>query len=287
MAEKIVLVIVVFLISSFTLLWRIDGTALWRDEASTATIAREMVERKTLIPRLFNGEYLLAQRPDGRDSNDQFVEAINGWLQYYVAAVGFLLAPPGTVSARLPFVAVGALSLWILYRVGCELFAGTVIRLAAPRGCDVHPFFNGGAAIALLCFGCTLYLLHSLGVCPLPKRARVRPSLELLSAVGTLGRVAVSVQLPQLWRAVGFAGRLRPCDRRPYTHRTILHDIGGAGDSLRYPLFSGPCRLCQNGLRACASPMAQLLPGVIVARQRVVSHDSTDDRIAGCVVCIH
>jgi Dolichyl-phosphate-mannose-protein mannosyltransferase len=53
-------------------------------------------------------------------------------LQFYVAALGFLLAPPGTVSARLPFVVVGALSLWILYRVGGELFAGTVIRLAVP-----------------------------------------------------------------------------------------------------------------------------------------------------------
>ena len=105
-------------VAVFTLLWRIDGTVLWRDEATTACWAREMVERRQLVPRVFNGERLIAQAPDGHDFSDSFLPAMQGWLQFYVAALGFLLGGVGTVQARLPFVLAGAAALWVMYRIG-------------------------------------------------------------------------------------------------------------------------------------------------------------------------
>jgi 4-amino-4-deoxy-L-arabinose transferase-like glycosyltransferase len=105
-------------VAVFTLLWRIDGSVLWRDEATTACWAREMVERRQLVPRVFNGERLIVQAPDGHDFSDSFLPSMQGWLQFYVAALGFLIGGVGTVQARLPFVLAGAASLWVMYRLG-------------------------------------------------------------------------------------------------------------------------------------------------------------------------
>ncbi|MBI3696967.1 MAG: hypothetical protein HY238_19305, partial [Acidobacteria bacterium] len=51
----------VLALCAFSLLWRIDGSFLWRDEATTACWAREMVEHRWLAPRVFNGQRLIAQ----------------------------------------------------------------------------------------------------------------------------------------------------------------------------------------------------------------------------------
>jgi len=123
---------VVILLSVITLFWRLDGTLLWRDEASTACWGREMVERRSLVPRVFDGERLIVQAADGHDFNDRFLPVMQGWLQFYVAALGILIGGAGTVAARLPFVLAGAMSLGVLYRVGRELFSGSLAPLAAP-----------------------------------------------------------------------------------------------------------------------------------------------------------
>lgn len=122
----------VILLSALALLWRIDGTVLWRDEATTGCWAREMVERKMLVPRVFNGQRLIAQAADGHDFNDRFLPVMQGWLQFYVAALGFLVGGAGTVTARLPFVVAGAVSLWVLYLVGRRLSGEGLAALAAP-----------------------------------------------------------------------------------------------------------------------------------------------------------
>jgi hypothetical protein len=124
--------ILVVLLCGFALLWRIDGTILWRDEATTACWAREMVERRMLAPRVFNGKRLIVQAADGHDFDNRFLPVMQGWLQFYVAALGFLIGGAGTVSARMPFVIAGALSLWVLYRLGREAFDGSAAALAAP-----------------------------------------------------------------------------------------------------------------------------------------------------------
>ncbi|HYM09273.1 MAG TPA: glycosyltransferase family 39 protein [Bryobacterales bacterium] len=124
--------VVVILLCAFTLLWRIEGTLLWRDEATTANWARMMVEHKLLVPRVFDGKRLVAQAADSHDFDDRFLPVMQGWLQFYVAALSFWIAGPGTLSARLPFVLAGALALWALYRLGKELFPGSLAALAAP-----------------------------------------------------------------------------------------------------------------------------------------------------------
>src|SRR6185295_18566610 len=87
--------ILVAALAAFTLWWRIDGTVLWRDEATTACWAREMVERREFVPRVFNGERLIVQAPDGHDFTDTLLPAMQGWLQFYVTALGFWLGGVG------------------------------------------------------------------------------------------------------------------------------------------------------------------------------------------------
>ena len=122
----------IILLSTFALLWRIDATVLWRDEASTASWAREMVESGHWLPRVFNGERLMVQGPDGHDFNDRFLPVMQGWLQFYVAAIGLALGGSGTAAARLPFVAAGAVALGALYRAAREVFGSRTAALAAP-----------------------------------------------------------------------------------------------------------------------------------------------------------
>src|SRR5262245_34120093 len=76
-------------VSIFLLVWRLDGTILWRDEASTGAWARIMVERKLLIPRVFDGRILAVQGADGHDFNEDLSPSVQGWLQFYVAALSF------------------------------------------------------------------------------------------------------------------------------------------------------------------------------------------------------
>jgi 4-amino-4-deoxy-L-arabinose transferase-like glycosyltransferase len=124
--------ILVAALAAFTLWWRIDGTVLWRDEATTACWAREMVERREFVPRVFNGERLIVQAPDGHDFTDTLLPAMQGWLQFYVTALGFWLGGVGTVQARAPFVLAGAAALVVLYRLGRELFGGERAALGLP-----------------------------------------------------------------------------------------------------------------------------------------------------------
>ncbi len=191
------------LLSAFTLLWRIDGTVLWRDEATTANWAREMIERRTLIPRVFHGERLMAQAPDGHDFDDRFLPAMQGWLQFYVAAAGFLLGGVGTVSARLPFVLAGAVSLWLLYRIGREALEDSRGALAAPLLAALSIYFLTAARQAryyalVVLFTCAI-LLEFARYLRDPARARSPGFYCRLGLYGLLVYLANYVSFAGLW----------------------------------------------------------------------------------------
>ena len=118
--------------SAVLLFWRLDGALLWRDEASTANWARLMVESGAWLPRVFDGSQLIVQAPDGHDFTSNFLPAMQGWLQFYLAAISFKLFGIGTVSARLPFAILGGASLFVLYRLGIVLFGPGIGSLMPP-----------------------------------------------------------------------------------------------------------------------------------------------------------
>ncbi len=196
----------VLLLSAFSLLWRLDGTVLWRDEATTASWAREMVERRTLLPRVFDGERLIAQAPDGHDFNDRFLPAMQGWLQFYVGALGFLVAAPGTVSARLPFVLAGAAALWMLYRVGRELFEESAWALALPLSGATSIYFLTAARQAryyiLVVLFTSLILLELVRYLREPARAGRWGFWLRLGLYGLLMFLANYVSFGGLWASL-------------------------------------------------------------------------------------
>lgn len=110
------------LYATFLLFWRLDGTKLWRDEATTACWAREIVLSENHLPNVWNGKALVAQAADGHDFNQHLLPAMQGWLQFYVTALFFKLFGISTFTARLPFALLGLFGLWGFYRIGRTLF---------------------------------------------------------------------------------------------------------------------------------------------------------------------
>ena len=189
-----------------TLLWRIDGTVLWRDEATTACWARSMVERGQWTPRVFDGERLIVQAPDGHDFNDRLVPAMQGWLQFYVAALGFLVGGVGTVTARLPFVAAGALALWGLYRLGRVVLGSETAALGLPLLGATSIYFLTAARQAryyiLVVLFTVLILLEFARYLEEPERARRWGMWARLGLYGGLTYLANYVSFGGLWIAL-------------------------------------------------------------------------------------
>ncbi len=190
-------------IAAFTLFWRLDGTILWRDEATTGCWAREMVERGELVPKVFNGERLIVQAPDGHDFDDRFYPAMQGWLQFYVAALSFLIGGVGVVQARLPFVLAGAAALWFLYRLGRELFADPRAALSLPLLAATSIYFLTAARQAryyiLVVLFTVLILLEFVRYLKDPGRARTWGFYFRLGAYGVLTYLANYVSFGGLW----------------------------------------------------------------------------------------
>ncbi len=117
-----VLSVLLVAVAAVLLFWRLDGCMLWRDEATTANWGRLMAESGVWLPRVFDGRQLIVQASDGHDFNSKLLPAMQSWGQFYVSAVGFKLLGVSDLTARLPFAVLGALSLFVLYRIGVLLF---------------------------------------------------------------------------------------------------------------------------------------------------------------------
>ena len=148
----------VLLLCAGAMFWRLDGTVLWRDEASTANWARAMVEQRSPVPRVYYGDRLMAQAADGHDFNDRFLPVMQGWLQFYVAALGFaLLGVSNTLglsvlerareSALMRALGLQARSLRLMLLVEALLLALVGVAVGVAAGL----FFGwlGAAAVAV------------------------------------------------------------------------------------------------------------------------------------------
>ncbi|MEX2301496.1 MAG: glycosyltransferase family 39 protein [Bryobacterales bacterium] len=128
------LTLLLILVSAILLFWRLDGALLWRDEATTANWARLMVETGSWLPYAFDEErqQLLVQSDDGHDVSSELLPSMQSWLQFYVSSSSFRLLGVSEFSARLPYAIFGAVSLWLLYRVGLLLFGPGIRPLMLP-----------------------------------------------------------------------------------------------------------------------------------------------------------
>ncbi len=151
--------------SAVLLFWRLDAVPLWRDEGTTAVWARQMVDSGSLAPYVYDFDkgQLLVQAADGHDVNSKLLPAMQSYLQFYVVALSFKLFGVSVWTARAPLAVIGALLLFVLYRIGALLYGkSSVLALAAPGLALTSIFFLHGARQAryygLVAFAASLIL---------------------------------------------------------------------------------------------------------------------------------
>ena len=84
---------------------RLGDIYLWMDEAETAVLGKNILTYG--YPRMYDGRNLMSYYPPLH--NEDFVEVVLPWLQYYVSAASFGLLGIDTFTARLPFALLGIL----------------------------------------------------------------------------------------------------------------------------------------------------------------------------------
>ncbi len=136
-------VIAVVLLCLLTVLWRLDGVPLWRDEATTAVWGRQMATQGSLLPYVYDHktQQLLVQDDDGHDINSRLLPAMQSYMQFYVSALGHRLLGDGTFQSRLPFALIGLATLFVLYQLGILLFGPCWLALMLPVSASVSIYF--------------------------------------------------------------------------------------------------------------------------------------------------
>ena len=163
--------------ASAALFWRLDGVPLWRDEATTAVWARLMAESGDLLPYVYDRrkEQLLVQAEDGHDVNAYLLPAMQSYLQFYVAAASFATFGVSEWTARAPFALFGALTLFVLYRLGRSVFGAGVWAMAPPALAITSIAFLSTVRqcryYALVVFGASWLLLEVYRYLERPERA--------------------------------------------------------------------------------------------------------------------
>ncbi len=194
-------------LAAFLLLWRLDGIPLWRDEATTANWGRLMAESGVWVPRVFDGEQLIAQAPDGHDFNSKLLPAMHTWLQFYVAGAGFKLLGATTTTARLPFVLIGAVCLFVLYRIGETLFDGGSRAFLPPFLALLSIHFLSPARqcryYILVVLFASLLLLEFCRYLRDPSRAGQRSFYVRLGIYGALLYASNYVSFGGMWASLG------------------------------------------------------------------------------------
>ena len=202
------LALLLIVVSAFLLFWRLDETPIWRDEATTAVWARGMAEHNALMPwTVYEDGQLMAQADDGHDVNSKMLPAMQSYLQFYVAALSFKLFGVSELTARLPFALAGAVTLFVLWRIGLLLFGPGILALAPPGFASVSILFLNAAR------QCRYYMLTglfaSLAIYELCRYlddrsiARSRAFYLRLAAWGLLLYLSNYVAFLGTWTAIG------------------------------------------------------------------------------------
>ena len=204
-----VLAAILIVFSAVVLFWRLDGSYLWRDEGTTAVWARQMAESGDWIPWVYNREkqQLMVQAADGHDVNSKLLPAMQSYLQFYVAAVSFALFGVSEWSARAPFALIGALTLFLLYRLGRAMFGHSAWALAPPALAASSIFFLHAARqcryYVIVALGAAWVLLEVYRYLEKPERAGRGSFYLSLAGAGFLIYLSNYVSFLTTWTALG------------------------------------------------------------------------------------
>jgi len=149
--------LLIFVIASFLLLYRIDQRAFWQDEAETACLARNVLVYG--VPKAYDEVNLVSQE-EGREFGNDYIWRWSPWLQIYLAAAAFQIGGLHTWVGRFPFAVLGLLCVPLGYllirgRFGdrswayltAALLTGSVVFILYSRQCR---YYSLGAFLALL-----------------------------------------------------------------------------------------------------------------------------------------
>lgn len=111
--------ILILILGGFLILYNIDDTLLWKDEAGTAQIGINTL--KYGIPKVWDGKNMMSSS-DGNSFNDSFVVTSHGWLQYYIAGISIAVLGENTLAARLPFAMASIASIILMWFLSKKVF---------------------------------------------------------------------------------------------------------------------------------------------------------------------
>ena len=106
-------VILIISLGSYFLLYNLDGSTLWQDEAETACVGRTIVNGSP-IPKGYNGLNSFSQQR-GQELGENYVWKLHPWFQFYWVAGSFSFFEETTYYARLPFALLGLATLVMVY----------------------------------------------------------------------------------------------------------------------------------------------------------------------------
>ena len=116
------------IIGFFLLMPSLGEINLWTDEATTASIARNLLE--TGLPLVYDGRNLIQYYPPVH--NEHYIDVISPPLSYYITAASFGLFGINTTTARLPFAVIGVFTLLFFPYVVRRLTDDPWTRMVTP-----------------------------------------------------------------------------------------------------------------------------------------------------------
>ncbi len=112
-------IIVAICICSLLILYNLDHSYLWHDEAQTSTISINTM--KYGYPKVWDGVNLLTHL-EGNDFNREFAYTAIPWLQFYVCGISLVIFGKTTFAARFPFAVFGIMTLFVVWRLAFVVF---------------------------------------------------------------------------------------------------------------------------------------------------------------------
>lgn len=119
------ILVILMIMASILILYNLDNTYLWKDEAHTAQIGYNILN--TGVPKVWDGLNILTGS-EGNDFNESLVIVSKGWLQFYLASIGITFLGKTTLAARLPSAILALLALIINWFTARKAYKST--RLA-------------------------------------------------------------------------------------------------------------------------------------------------------------
>lgn len=113
-------ILIILTVFSCVILYNLDSTYLWKDEAATATVSYNTLQKG--YPTVYDGKNLLSTS-DGNNFNEKLLVSNHEWLQYYICAASFAVFGKTTFAARFPFALFAIASIFIIWIIAKELFS--------------------------------------------------------------------------------------------------------------------------------------------------------------------